>query len=533
MYENRWLKNLRMNENLKLNMKNLPIGIQEFSEIITNDCYYIDKTNLLYQLINAGKTYFLSRPRRFGKSMTVSTFKEIFEGNKSLFQNTWIYDQWDWNTKYPVIRIDFSKISHKEIGLMNALVRELSTIANFFNITLQCKEPGTMFNELINLLTNKNKVVILIDEYDKPIIDYIDDIKNSDKNREILKNFYSVLKGNDANIKFLFLTGVSKFAKTSIFSDLNHLRDITFNTEFSCLCGYTQEDLESVFEDRIIDVCNHLNIEKSDCLAQIKHWYNGYSWDGKHKVYNPFGTLNFFANKEFRDYWFQTATPTFLVKLIRKNNYLPTDIENKVVRFSIFEKYELSRINILSMLLETGYLTIKEKVNSQEVRLDFPNYEVQSAFNTHLLEEFNNTDNNLNESVLFDLKQALVDCKMNVFHELLSILFANVVYDEKGRRSEDFYHSIFFLIVKMIGFTIESQIHTNLGRIDATIKTEKYIYILEFKVGTSQNALKQIKENNYHEKYKADKKEIVLMGIGFDNKKNNVRKPVVEKLWME
>jgi len=525
---------LSTNEKEINSMKNLPIGIQEFSKLIEEDCIYVDKTQLLFNLIQQGTTYFLSRPRRFGKSMTVSTFKEIFEGNKSLFKNTWIYDQWDWNTKYPVIRIDFSKILDKQKELTESLSLELTKLCMAANVEntkkMSIKE---LFQTLIEKLSLINKVVILIDEYDKPIIDYIDDIENADKNREILKNFYSVLKGNDAHIKFLFLTGVSKFAKTSIFSDLNHLRDITFNTEFSCLCGYTQEDLESVFEDRIIDVCNHLNIEKSDCLAQIKHWYNGYSWDGKHKVYNPFGTLNFFANKEFRDYWFQTATPTFLVKLIRKNNYLPTDIENKVVRFSIFEKYELSRINILSMLLETGYLTIKEKVNSQEVRLDFPNYEVQSAFNTHLLEEFNNTDNNLNESVLYDLKQALVDCKMNVFHELLSILFANVVYDEKGRRSEDFYHSIFFLIVKMIGFTIESQIHTNLGRIDATIKTEKYIYILEFKVGTSQHALKQIKENNYHEKYKADKKEIVLMGIGFDNKKNNVRKPVVEKFTNE
>jgi len=279
-------------------MKKLPIGIQDFSEIIKNSYLYIDKTEYVYRLLQ-GKYYFLSRPRRFGKSLLISTLRELFSGNKDLFNGLWIYDKIEWK-KYPVIHISFANIGFQD-GLENAIESELHNIAKEYQIELTQTYHNQMFRELIEKLAKTAQVVILIDEYDKPIIEYIDDIPKADANRKILRDFYSILKDSDAYIRFLFMTGVSKFSKISIFSELNNLDDITIDERFSTMLGYTQGELIKYFEKHLI-LLKDKYLKNPNIEGEIKKWYNGYSWDGQNYVYNPFSILNLFSGLSFQNF---------------------------------------------------------------------------------------------------------------------------------------------------------------------------------------------------------------------------------------
>jgi len=510
-------------------MKNLPIGIQEFSEIRANNCVYVDKTEFLYKLITSAKTYFLSRPRRFGKSLTVSTLKEIFRGNKQLFENTWIYDKWNWTETFPVIKISFSNIDHQTLGLREAISRELDSIGKDFNIELPESTIALKFKELIIKLSHINKVAILIDEYDKPITDYIEQPEIAIENREILRNFYSILKDADLYLKFLFITGVSKFAKVSIFSELNHLNDLTFNNNYSTLTGYTINEIQENFDEYLIQISNERNTTKEQLLSQIVEWYNGYSWDGRKRVCNPFGILNFLNNNEFRDYWFASATPTYLLKMLKKYQYQPYELDNSVVSMSIFDKYDFPNIDLKSLLVETGYLTIKEKINDQELRIGYPNREVAQSFSVHLLANIVEKNTNVGENLLYEMRQALINNKLDVFEMYFNSLFSNITYHQFVP-DERYFHSIFYLVLKMLGFYIESEVLTNTGRIDSVIKTGNYIYIIEYKKGASKTALQQIKEKKYHEKYLIENKPIFLIGIGFNLTKRTISKMAIEKL---
>ncbi|MBI4647769.1 MAG: ATP-binding protein [Bacteroidia bacterium] len=502
-------------------MKKLPIGKQDFAELINKDCIYVDKTEILYKLISDGFYYFLSRPRRFGKSLTVSTLKEIFGGNKELFKSLWIYDKLDWK-KYPIIYIDFSEIGVKELGTEQAILNELENIALKNNIKITGTTPGIKFRELIQALAKEAQVVILIDEYDKPIIDYMDNIPQAEMNREILKNFYSVLKGNDEYIKFLFITGVSKFSKVSIFSDLNHLNDITINPNFSVLTGYTEDDLEKYFSEYIALAQNELNEFFPDVKLAIKNWYNGYSWDGKKFVYNPFSLLNFFSNRRFDDYWFQTGTPTFLMKLLKENNYKASSLSEFETDISLFDKYEISDIQLIPLLFQTGYLTIKKyNILKASVILDYPNKEVQKSFENYIFSTFSEKHISENRKFLNDIIRALNSNDIAQFIHLFKILFKGIAYPHINNK-ENYYHSIFYLIIKLLGFDIETEVFTCDGRIDAAIKTDNHIYIIEFKLGKAKNAIEQIREKEYALKYANDGRKIILIGIGFSTKKKNV-----------
>ena len=333
--------------------------------------------------------YFLSRPRRFGKSLTLDTIHELFNGNRELFKGLWIEDKWDWSQIHPVIRLSLDAIGHKEDSLVPALKTALRDIAKHFGIRLDKKSPGSMFAELIGALVDKTgkQVVILIDEYDKPIVDYLDpyDLTKASEQRDILKSFFSILKNASNNIRFLFITGVSKFAKVSIFSDLNHLVDLTLHPKYAALCGYTQAELEHSFEP-------YLRTMPTDTLENMKTWYDGYSWDGKTFLYNPFSVLNFFDQKEYGNFWFSTGTPSFLVKLMRKRNEYKlqeTVVSNLVLESFILEKFDDLDLN--SLLLQTGYLTIKSKLPTDRLLLDYPNQEVRNAFAQFLLSEYVHT----------------------------------------------------------------------------------------------------------------------------------------------
>jgi hypothetical protein len=301
-------------------MKNLPIGIQTFSKIIKGNYLYVDKTQQIAELIESGEYLFLSRPRRFGKSLLISTLSEIFSGNKELFQGLYIYDKIEWQS-YPVILIDFNKISYTNDKIFEAsLLSFLDKIAAKYDIELSNTFIKDKFGELIEKISEKTqqKVVVLIDEYDKPIVEHIDDIEKATKNREIMRDFFGILKSSDPFLRFVFLTGVSKFSRVSIFSELNNVRDITFSRQFATLCGYTQKELENNFDSYIQDLGSVLEIKKPVLLTKIKTWYNGYSWNAIDKMYNPFSILNLFMDQRFSNYWFATGTPTFLMKLIKK-----------------------------------------------------------------------------------------------------------------------------------------------------------------------------------------------------------------------
>jgi hypothetical protein len=511
-------------------MKKLPLGIQTFSKLIKNDYLYVDKTQHIANLIQAGNYLFISRPRRFGKSLLVSTLSEIFSGNRELFEGLYIYDQIEWQS-YPVIVIDFNAISFNDEEIFKASLSSfLDKVAGKYDIVLESQFIKDQFAELIEKISEQThqKVVILIDEYDKPIVNYIDDLEKAAKNREILRDFFGVLKSSDAFLHFVFLTGVSKFARVSIFSDLNNLRDITFSKPFATLLGYTQNELESNFAKEIQNLCFELGIKKAQLLAKIKTWYDGYSWNAKDRMYNPFSILNLFTEQQFDNYWFASGTPTFLIQLIKKNAYEAPALENKTVTKLVFDSYDLDNLNIFALLFQTGYLTITH-IDTQEdfveYTLNYPNLEVKQAFVTFLFESF--TQNSLEEiqPATKSLRRYLQTDNLEGFMNLLKALFAKIPYPLHIEQ-EAYYHSLFYMISVLMGVEIDLEVLTDKGRIDGVLMLEDKIYLIEFKYGKAgtkmdtltTKAIKQIEDKNYDERFLNDSRPCLKLGIGFIEK---------------
>ena len=369
-------------EQLLSEYQKLPIGIQSFREIRENQFLYVDKTETIFQLITEGKYYFLSRPRRFGKSLTLSTIKEIFQGGKELFDGLWIQDQWDWTKQHPVVHISFSSIGYKELGLEKAIENRLKEIAKKANIILKNKVLSQIFKELIEKLSINNNVVILIDEYDKPIIDYLDDLPKAKEHQKTLKNFYSIVKDSDPYIRFLLITGVSKISRASVFSELNHLDDITIDWRFAALVGLTQEEVEDNFEAYLQTSQKELNINREELLRDLKKWYNGYSWDGEIFVYNPFSILSFFQKSAFRGYWFFKGPPLFLTNVLKGTNLY--QLGRTEIGQTTFDSFDVENIEIHSFLFHEGYLAIKRKEPFGLFILGYPNREVENSMLQYL-----------------------------------------------------------------------------------------------------------------------------------------------------
>lgn len=371
-------------------MKKLPIGIQDFRKLREQEAVYIDKTELIYKLVTEGEYYFLSRPRRFGKSLLVNTMKELFLGSKELFEGLFIEDKWDWEQKHPIIHLPFASMGYREIGLEKALIKRVNDIALSYQLELKKDSLSLMFHNLIVKLDAKyGKVVILVDEYDKPIIDYIGkDLELAQENQKTMKTFYSVLKDLDKHLRLLFITGVSRFSKVSIFSDLNNLNDITIKKKYTAIAGYTEEDIKSNFADYIQLLMEEEELDYQQTIDKIREWYNGYSWGGKVRLYNPFGVLNLFDGLEFRSYWFATATPSFLIDILK--NQVLYNVDGIETGERVFESFKIEDdINPISLLFQTGYLTIKSQDREAGlVTLGYPNREVKIAFTEHLLGAF-------------------------------------------------------------------------------------------------------------------------------------------------
>lgn len=529
----------------RMKFKTLPLGDADFEDIIKKNKLYVDKTEEVYKLINRSKPNFLSRPRRFGKSLLVSILEHIFLGNKELFKGLWIYDKIEWTSR-PVIKLSLVELDYQTTSLEKALSRYFDDLAKKHQVELEKTTAKEKFAELITLVSVNGKVAVLIDEYDKPIIDFIDDIKKATDNRDTLKSVYGILKGNDIETKihFIFITGVSKFSKTSIFSELNNLTDLTLHAKHATLVGITQKELESYFGGHIEEYMEIRGQSREQVLKEIKRWYNGYSWDGKNFVYNPYSLLNFLDQYEFKNYWFESGTPSFLIKVIQRQK-IPFKEVNKVrLRYEAFSVFELEDMDIYPLFFQTGYLTIKKKNYSRGGRLvyelAYPNFEIKESFLHNLLEAYAFQKKGTVNQALLKMEDALDINDMETFVAQLKILFSDISYhlhptiNKKNPTSADkaklfrawegYFHSIIYLIIKFLGIQIDIELSKHKGRIDAKIEVDNYLYIMEFKMDAStQKALDQIESQKYVEAFKNTSKEIILVGISFDSKECNVK----------
>lgn len=515
-------------------MKNLPIGLQTLPKLREKNCVYVDKTRMVHDLVEKGIYYFLSRPRRFGKSLLISTFKELFLGNKELFEGTWIYDNWDWSKTNPVIHFSFDKMGYNALGLDAAIMSELKDMASAFGIELEKPNLKGQFTELLEKVSKKHgQVVLLIDEYDKPIIDYLEfpPYEQAKVNQKIMREFYSVLKSAEPYLRFFFVTGVSKFSKVSMFSELNNLKDITLHPDYATIAGYTQTELEAYFEEHLQLVENHLETTREELVKQMRYWYNGFSWDGINKVYNPFGTLNFLDQKRFRNYWFSTGNPKFLIQQMKKQ--VRFDVENSKVNSYLLDKYDIDNLDLIPLCFQTGYLTVKHiDVWTDEMVLDYPNKEVRESMYQFIIDDIANPSQLIHTgSTIKDLNRAFLTKDLSKAQTIINSLLAGLPYETYKNQSESFYHGLLHLIFSYIGMYIESEPHLSHGRADVVVQTPQYIYIFEFKFNhTAEEAVDQIKNNHYADKYRATEKPIFGIGVNFNEAQKQIDGWLVEIL---
>jgi hypothetical protein len=502
--------------------KELPIGISSFPKIVEKNLIYVDKTEYVYRLLKKSGIYFLSRPRRFGKSLLISILKEIFNGEKELFKGYWIYDRIAWD-KYPVIHLDFLDIDYRTLGLEKALFNQLDEIAEQHGIKIKGESCKEKFGNLIKRLSTKKRVAVLIDEYDKPIIDYLEKhkLEIAAENRDSLRNFYSVLKSQDNNIEFLFITGITRFSKVSVFSELNQLNDITFHPDYVQMLGFIREEIETHFSSYIAQWIEKTGGTKDQLLERLRDEYNGYSWDGSNFVYNPHSIHKFFDEMTFGNYWVETGTPGFLVKVAMEKDLNIEEWDNLQVRRTFFSQFDIENINPGLLLFQSGYLTIK-KFDGERYTLSYPNKEVQSSFFHFLLEKYSDKSHGDVEIILPGIKKALEEKDIDSFVEIIRVLFSGIPYNISLSRYEAYYHSLIYIVLKMSGMDILPEKETNIGRIDAAVETEKYIYIMEFKMGSADEAINQVFEKKCYESFRLKKKEIILLGIGFSQEERNI-----------
>jgi hypothetical protein len=505
-------------------MKKLPIGIQTFADIRTDNYCYIDKTPLIARLVDQGRFYFLSRPRRFGKSLLLDTIAHAFAGNRNLFQGLYLEDNWDWSVTHPVIRIDFTHgVLESRSKLEQRVLRMLHMQAEQHNLVLVSETPDNCLEELIVRLYQQSgqQVVVLVDEYDKPILDNITESERAGELREGLRNIYSVLKAQGSQLRFVMLTGVSKFSKVSLFSGLNNLEDITLDPRFGSLCGYTQEELEIGFADYLEGVDLH----------QVKKWYNGYHFLGD-SVYNPFDILLYLRNREFRPYWFETGTPSFLIRMLMDRKMFIPELENLTADEELLSSFDVDYIAPESLLFQTGYLTItgKEQLFDEEYiyHLGFPNHEVRKSLSGSILHWYSQELTSLkkNQVALF---RALQADNFAALEQIFHAFFASIPHDWYRKNElagyEGYYCSVVYCYFTALGLQVQPEDVTNHGRIDLTVCFEEQVYIFEFKVNELTQpgcALEQIKEKNYAEKYQGQGKEIWLIGVEFSRAERNV-----------
>ena len=525
----------------------LPIGGQDFSDLRRNGFIYVDKTHFVADLVSASKYYFLSRPRRFGKSLFLSTLKAYFEGKKECFEGLYL-EKWEeaqaaqggreaWQ-QYPVLYLDLNAKNYESReNLENVLDRHLSIWENKYGVKEKRVDLEDRFQSLLRYIyeTTHQQVIVLVDEYDKPLLltleEGLEDLNN--EYRRILKGFFAVLKSGDPYLRFVFLTGVSRFSKISLFSDLNHLNDISLNRDYSSVCGITEEELKSNFQPEIKALSESEQLTYGETLEKLKQTYDGYLFiDGGEHVYNPFSLLNVFSDRMFFDYWFQSGTPTFLVQYLKKAHFYLPDLENNVeIDLSSLNNFKVDVGSPIPILYQAGYLTLKSyNRRSGLYSLGYPNNEVKYGLIRNLLPSYSNLDETKVQRFVWQFYEKVCSGDVESFMQVISDLLANIPYssDSKDdvRWREQNYQIAVALIFQFMGMYTQTEVYSAKGRADCVVHTEYIIYVFEFKLwsaGTAEEALTQIQAQEYYKLLRLQGKKLVLIGTSFDEEKRNIK----------
>ena len=504
--------------------RKLPIGMQTFREIREQDCYYVDKTAHLERLLDEGKHYFLSRPRRFGKSLFLDTCKELFEGSEPLFKGLAIHGGWDWSVRHPVLRLSFGSGNFKEPGYLRTnLMAQLDFLEDQAGLDSRYDTATERFGRLIRTSSARGgqRVAVLVDEYDKPILDALEIPEVARANRDFLRGLYATIKDCDAHVRFTFVTGVSRFSKVSLFSGLNNLTDITLDPDYSTLCGYTDADLDTVFAPELPGLDRD----------EIRDWYNGYSWRGAEKVYNPFDVLLLFRNREFGAYWFETATPAFLVETLVARGVSALTLDGMTGTASLLGAFDVDRIEPEALLFQTGYLTIRATESRRgrtRYRLGYPNREVFQSLNESLLAHL--TRDPRREAHGDRLHDLLAAGDVPGLKALFHAFFAGIPYEwhtnNEIARFEGYYASVFYsYFAAVLGPAVTVEDSSSRGRADLAVRAGGQVYLFEFKVVEQAGpgaALAQLQARGYADKYRGAGAPVHLVGVEFSSASRNV-----------
>ena len=498
-----------------------PIGIQNFEKIRTEDFLYVDKTAEIYKLAKDGRYYFLSRPRRFGKSLLVSTMEAYFSGRKELFSGLAVEKmETEWK-QHPVLHLDLSGVSYTDESVLERVLSDkLAKWEALYGAVNTSDILGLRFKEVIEAAYNKtgNQVAILIDEYDKPIIDNLGNEPTLSRLRSTLQGFYSVMKSMDARIRFGFLTGVTKIGKMSVFSGLNNLNDISMIPDYVDICGISETELHEYFDESISELSSANEMSKEECYVKLKSMYDGYHFcEDSIGIYNPFSLLNTFQNKKFREYWFETGTPGFLVEVMRKTSFDVTTLENQTVDSTLMSNADAIFENPVPYLFQSGYLTITGYNDMFRLyQLGFPNQEVKNGFLNCLLKYYVPMSPDMSGTTLIDpLWHSITEGNPESFMQILSSLFANTSYQIQGETEKDFQYAM-YIISALLGEYVQVERATSNGRIDLIIQTKEFIYIFELKVNADADvALRQIDEKGYARPFEGDSRKLFKIGVDF------------------
>jgi hypothetical protein len=511
--------------------KKLPLGLQDFRKIRELDLVYIDKTEHIFDLVSAPSAYFLSRPRRFGKSITLSILNELYRGSKALFAGLWIESRWDWEKTHPVIHLSLRDINFERLGLEKALLKRILETSHSLGVEKVEDTAQEQFRFLIRELGKEKKVVVLIDEYDSPIIHYLgEDLDQATENRDNLKSFFSVLKEMDANLEFVLITGVSKFSKVGTFSGLNNLTDLTVHPAFATMLGFTQKELEDNFAAYIDDCTQTLKLSRPELMEKMRLWYNGYRFEeNAETVYNPVSINSFFNFKKFENYWFETGTPRFLINLLKEKGYYSLKLEPQSKKS--FDTFELENLNPYGLMYQTGYLTIKFRDEFGFFHLDYPNREVEDSMNGNLIDSYLGLPYGDSSLLVFKIETLLRQQNVEEVIKILTGLFKSIPYQEYEKYPEKFYHAAVHLIFSYMGLSVYSEVPNSNGRLDALVETENNIYIFEFKLDQSADlVLQQIRKKAYYQAFWHKNKPVIGVGINFSSQSRTIDEWKMEEM---
>jgi hypothetical protein len=515
-------------------LKKLPIGIQSFEKLREEDCLYVDKTAYVYQLVTTNQYYFLSRPRRFGKSMLLSTLQAYFLGKKELFEGLMIAAlEKEW-IQYPVLYLDLNTNEYNTAqDLRDKLSMYLSEWEAQYGKNEYEKSLGDRFEGVIRRACEKTgrRVVILVDEYDKPVLQAIDNDTLQDEFRSILKGFYGALKSMDAYIRFAFLTGVTKFGKVSVFSDLNNLRDISLDKSYAGICGVTDEEIDTLLSPYVSRLAFEQEISVTEAREELRRRYDGYHFCKKSVgVYNPFSLLNTFQNEEFRNYWFETGTPSYLVYLLKKHHYSLEKAATVYVKENVLNSVDAQSTDPIPVIYQSGYLTIVDYDATYNLyQLGIPNKEVEEGFYDFLLPYYTPIPESQSGFYIVNFAKDVKAGRIDDFMHRLSSLFADTPYD-LIKDLENHYQNVLFIVSKLMGFYVHAEYHTSQGRIDLVLQTIDYTYVMEFKLnGSAEEALQQIHDKNYALPYECEGRKLFKVGVNFSAVTRNIERWIVEE----